>query len=115
MHTVPSVDLSNVPEEYHKFANIFNKKKADTLPPHCSYDLKIELEEGASPPPGCMYSLSSMELEALRTFIDVNLNNGFIRPSKSPHGAPILFVKKKSGELRLCEIGRASCRERVSV
>ena len=52
VHTAPSVDLSNVPEEYHKFADVFNKKKADTLPPHRSYDLKIELEEGASPPPG---------------------------------------------------------------
>src|SRR6202789_4643733 len=49
-----------------------------------------------------MYSLSPSELEALRIFIDENLNNGFIRPSNSPHGAPILFVKKKSGELRLC-------------
>ena len=86
----------------HEFADVFNKKKADTLPPHRSYDLKIELEEGASPPPGRMYSLSPTELEALRAFIDENLNNGFIRPSKSPHGAPILFVKKKSGELWLC-------------
>ena len=48
-------------------------------PSSYSYDLKIKLEEGASPPPGCMYSLSPMELEALRTFIDENLNNGFIR------------------------------------
>ena len=43
-----------------------------------------------------------MELEALRVFIDENLSNSFIRPSNSPHGAPILFVKKKSGELQLC-------------
>src|SRR6202789_4034912 len=49
-----------------------------------------------------MYSLSPSELEALRIFIDENLNNGFIRPPNSPHGAPILFVKKESGELRLC-------------
>src|ERR1700679_3813160 len=49
-----------------------------------------------------MYSLSPSELEALRIFIDENLNNRFIRPSNSPHGAPILFVKKRSGELRLC-------------
>jgi hypothetical protein len=98
----PAIDLSKIPEDYHKFADVFSKKKADTLPPHRSYDLKIELEEGASPPPGRMYSLSPTELEALRTFIDEHLNNGFIRPSKSPHGAPILFVKKKSGELWLC-------------
>ena len=101
-NTVPAVDLSNVPEEYHEFVDVFSKKKADTLPSHCSYDLKIELEEGASPPPRHMYSLSPMELEALQVFIDENLSNSFIRPSNSPHGAPILFVKKKSRELWLC-------------
>ena len=49
-----------------------------------------------------MYSLSPTELEALRVFIDENLSNGFIRPSNSPHRAPILFVKKKSRELWFC-------------
>ena len=49
-----------------------------------------------------MYSLSPSELEALRIFIDENVRSGFIKPSNSPHGAPILFVKKKDGSLRLC-------------
>jgi len=40
-------DLFNVPFKYYKFANIFSKTKAKTLPPHCPYDLKINLEEGA--------------------------------------------------------------------
>jgi len=40
-------DLSNVPSEYHKFTDIFSKTKAEVLTPHCSYDLKINLEEGA--------------------------------------------------------------------
>jgi len=40
-------DLSNVPFEYHEFANIFSKTKAETLPLHSSYDLKINLEESA--------------------------------------------------------------------
>ena len=73
-----------------------------TLPAHCPYDLKINLEEGAEPPPGCMYSLSPSELGALRTFVEDNVRTSFIRPSNSPHGAPILFVKKKDGSLRLC-------------
>ena len=51
-------DLSNVPEEYHEFADVFSKAKADTLAPHHPYDLKINLEEGASPPINPMYSLS---------------------------------------------------------
>ena len=49
-----------------------------------------------------MYSLSPSELEALQEFIEENVHSGFIRPSKSPHRAPILFVKKKGGALRLC-------------
>ena len=101
-NTAPAMDLANVPEEYHEFVDVFSKKKADTLSPHHSYDLKIELEEGASPSPRYMYSLSPTELEALPIFIDESLSNGFIRPSNSPHRAPILFIKKKSRELRLC-------------
>jgi len=40
-------DLSNIPSKYHEFANIFSKTKAETLPPHYPYNLKINLEEGA--------------------------------------------------------------------
>jgi len=43
-----------------------------------------------------------LELQALRQWIDENLSKGFIRASSSPAGAPILFVKKKDGSLRLC-------------
>ena len=97
-----SADLSSIPEEYHEFANVFSKSDASMLPPHRSYDLKIDLDEGAEPPIGRMYSLSETEMTALRQFLDENLRNGFVRPSNSAHGAPILFVKKKDGSLRLC-------------
>ncbi len=43
-----------------------------------------------------------MELETLKTYIETHLKTGFIRPSKSPAGAPILFDKKPDGNLRLC-------------
>ena len=99
---VETPDLSNVPFKYHKFADIFSKTKAETFPPHRSYDLKINLEEGAQPPVGPIYSLSASEQEALKEFIEENLNMGFIRPTSSPHGAPVLFVKKKDGSLHLC-------------
>ena len=42
-------DLSLVPEDYHEFIDVFSKGKADMLPPHCSYNLKIRLEEGTPP------------------------------------------------------------------
>ena len=71
-------DLSNVPSKYHKFADVFSKTKAEVLPPHRPYDLKINLEEGAQPPVGPIYSLSASEQEALKEFIEENLNTGFI-------------------------------------
>ena len=41
---ITELALSSIPKDYHKFANVFNKGKADTLPPHCSYDLKIDIK-----------------------------------------------------------------------
>ena len=95
-------DLSGVPPEYHEFADVFSKTKADILPEHRPYDLKITLEEGATPPLGPIYSLSKIELDTLRDYIEENLRSGFIRPLNSPCGAPVLFIKKKDGSLRLC-------------
>ena len=95
-------DLSNVPSKYHEFADVFSKTKAETLPSHCPYDLKINLEEVAQPPVGPIYSLSASEQEALNEFIEENLNTDFIRPTSSPHGVPVLFIKKKDGSLCLC-------------
>ena len=46
-----TVNLDGVPEEYHDFADVFSKAKAGVLADHRPYDLKITLEEGASPPP----------------------------------------------------------------
>ena len=62
----------------------------------------IELEEGKQPLFGPIYSLGPVELEILKTYIETNLANGFIRPSKSSAGAPILFDRKPDGSLRLC-------------
>jgi len=96
------IDLSSIPEEYHEYADVFSKSKAETLTPHCPYDLRIDLEKDSHPPVGTIYSLSKFEQETLKEFIDENLTNGFIRSTSSSHGAPVLFVKKKDGSLRLC-------------
>jgi hypothetical protein len=53
-------------------------------------------------PIGYIYSLSQLKLTALRDFINQNLKSDFIYLSKSTHGAPIFFIKKKDGSLRLC-------------
>jgi hypothetical protein len=73
-----SVDMENVPETYRDFSDVFSKAKADTLAPHRPYDLKIALEDGATPPQPPIYSLSNSELGTLREFIDEHLNIGFI-------------------------------------
>ncbi|SDA02660.1 BZ3500_MvSof-1268-A1-R1_Chr7-2g09543 [Microbotryum saponariae] len=93
---------SALPSEYHHLLQAFSKAQADTLPPHRPFDLAIEIEDGKQPPFGPLYPLSEKELQALSTWIDENLSKGFIRPSTSPAGAPILFVCKKDGSLRLC-------------
>ena len=97
-----TVNLDGVPEEYHDFTDVFSKSKAGILVEHRPYDLKFTLEEGASPPLEPIYSLSQEELLALHKFIDENIAMGFIRPSRSPHGAPVPFIQKKDGSLRLC-------------
>jgi len=71
-------DLSNVPSEYHEFADVFSKTKAETLSPHRLYNLKMNLEEGAQPPVGPIYSLLASKQETLKKFIEKNLNIGFI-------------------------------------
>lgn len=95
-------DHTLVPREYHDLLEAFSKQKADQLPPHRPFDHTIPLEEGKSPPWGPIYSLSEKELAVLRDYLDENLKKGFIVPSESPAGAPILFVKKKDESLRLC-------------
>jgi len=47
-------------------------------------------------------TVNDLDKEALNEFIEENLNTDFIRPTSSPHGVPVLFVKKKDGSLRLC-------------
>lgn len=61
-----------------------------------------EIETTADPPHGPIYNLSSTELVALSDYIHMALERGWISHSTSPAGAPILFVPKKDGTLRLC-------------
>ena len=71
-------DLSSIPEEYHDFANIFSKAKAEKLALHWPYDLKINLEEGTSLLIILMYPLSQSKLEVLCNFLDDHLRTRFI-------------------------------------
>lgn len=90
-----------IPREFHDYLDVFSKRKGTTLPPRRQHDHHIDLLDDSTPPFGPIYSLSEVEQLALREFLDENLKNDFIRPSQSPAGAPILFIKKKDGSLRL--------------
>ncbi|KAJ0588569.1 putative nucleotidyltransferase, Ribonuclease H [Helianthus annuus] len=72
------------------------------LPPHRQVEFQIELAPGAAPIARAPYRLAPSELEELSKQLQELLEKGFIRPSSSPWGAPVLFVKKKDGTFRMC-------------
>jgi hypothetical protein len=86
----------------YEFAVVFSKKEVEKLPPHRSYDHRIPLNEGTTPPFGPIYSLTPEELKVVREYIEANLKKQFIRHSQSSCSAPILFTKKSDGTPRLC-------------
>ena len=91
--------LKFVPPHFHDFADVFSKTSALQLPPSRPFNHAIELEDGATPGYGPIYSVSEPEWAVLKEFIDDHLATGTIRPSQSPISAPVLFVKKKDRSL----------------
>ncbi|KAJ0724807.1 putative nucleotidyltransferase, Ribonuclease H [Helianthus annuus] len=71
-------------------------------PPARSVDFRIDLVPGATPVAKSPYRLAPSEMQELSSQLQELLNKGFIRPSTSPWGAPVLFVKKKDGSFRMC-------------
>ena len=96
------IDLSSIPEEYHKYTNVFSKSKAETFAPHYPYDLWIKLEKKSHSLVGTIYSLFKFKQKTLKEFIDESLTNRFICSTLSPYRALVLFIKKKDGSLQLC-------------
>ena len=72
------------------------------LPPLRDVDFSIELHPGTSPISMTPHRMAQVELQELKVQIQELLGKGFIRPSDSPWGAPVLFAKKKDKTLRLC-------------
>ncbi|KAJ9563463.1 hypothetical protein OSB04_008623 [Centaurea solstitialis] len=72
------------------------------VPPERQVEFRIDLVPGAAPIAKAPYRLASPEMQELSKQLEELLDKGFIRPSTSPWGAPILFVKKKDGSMRMC-------------
>ena len=72
------------------------------IPPVREVELSIEILLGTAPTSRAPYKMAPTELKELKIQLQELLDKGFIRPSVSPWGAPVLFVKKKDGTLRMC-------------
>ncbi|KAL0386526.1 UNVERIFIED_CONTAM: Retrovirus-related Pol polyprotein from transposon [Sesamum latifolium] len=84
-----------------EFSDVFSEELPG-LPPHREVDFEIETIPGAAPISIAPYRMAPSELKELKKQLEELLDKGFIRPSISPWGAPVLFVKKKDGGMRLC-------------
>jgi hypothetical protein len=91
-----------VSREYHDYLSVFRETEAVGLPPHRHHDHHIPLLEGKIPPFKPLRALDEDRLRVLQDYLEENEKQGWIRRSTSLAGAPIHFVKKKDGTLRLC-------------
>ncbi|XP_076934013.1 uncharacterized protein LOC143600119 [Bidens hawaiensis] len=71
------------------------------LPPQCQVEFRIDLVQDCAPIARSPYRLAPSEMQELSNQLQQLLDNGFIRPSFSPWGAPVLFVEKKDGSFRI--------------
>ena len=82
---------------------MFTKENFDILLEHHKWDHAIELIPGTKLKLSKVYLLFPLEQMELDAFLEENLCTGRIRPSKSPITAPVFFIKKKDGSLRLVQ------------
>ena len=74
------------------------------MPPDRDVEFVIDLVPGTAPIAKRPYRMAASELAELKKQLEELQRIGFIRPSSSPWGAPVLFVKKKDGSMRLCRL-----------
>ena len=102
--TTATGKLKSLLEQYR---SLFAAKLPNKLPPKRNIDHKIELIEGAQPPSRAPYRLSNKELEEMQRELNELLAINHIRRSKSPYGAPVLFVHRPDKKPRMCMDYRA--------
>ena len=94
------VNLENIPV-IREFLDVF-PEELPGVPPDREVDLSIEVVQGTTPISRAPYRMAPTELKELKTQLQELLDKGFVRPSVSPWGALVLFVKKKDGTLQMC-------------
>ena len=82
-----------------EFPDVF-PEEIPGLPPVREIDFTIELMPGTAPISRAPYRMAPAELRELKAQLHDLLDRGFVRPSVSPWGTPVLFVKKKDGSMR---------------
>jgi hypothetical protein len=85
----------------NKFPDVFPEELSG-MPPDRDIEFVIELKPGTAPIYKTPYRMATPELAELKEHVKELLEKGFIRPSSSPWGAPVIFVLKKDGTQRLC-------------
>jgi hypothetical protein len=85
----------------NQFPNVFPVEFLG-MPPDRDIEFVIELKPGTAPIYKTPFRMTTPELDELKEHINELLEKGFIRPSSSPWGAPVIFVLKKDGTQRLC-------------
>ena len=96
---IPLPDDPRIRSMVMEYAEVF--KPIDSEPPDRGVAHVIQTEPGAPPPYRRSYRMSPKELEEVKKQLDGLLKSGLIQPSTSPYGAPVLFVPKPDGSLRM--------------
>ena len=101
----PTTDVMKVSPEcrevVEKYSDIFVSELPQELPPERDVEFEINLKSDQPPPARPVIRLSTNELKELKKQLEELLSRGLLRPSSSPYGAPVFFVKKKEGDLRM--------------
>jgi hypothetical protein len=85
-----------------EFPDVMPEELPEDLPSRRRVDHAMEVVPGMAPPAKAPYRMSHEELKELKVQLEELLVKGYIKPNKSPYGAPVLFVHKKDGILRMC-------------
>ena len=92
-----------VPERFHNYLKVFEKKASERMPIRKAWDHAIDLKPGFEPKKAKIIPLSPQEQKEVEEFLNDQLSKGYIRESKSPQTAAVFFVPKKDMRKRMVQ------------